>query len=87
MKNQLLDEVSVAQIDELEMAERSNLTNKLDAVGWGLFFIWVGVAFLADVAIGVGLLGVGVITLGMQAVRQYFQLELERFWIVGGGTS
>jgi len=25
----------------------------IDAAGWGLFFIWVGIAFLADVGWGV----------------------------------
>jgi hypothetical protein len=84
MKNQTSDGVSVEQVEELKTAERRDLANKLDAVGWGLFFIWVGVAFLADVAIGVGLLGVGVITLGMQAVRKYFQLDFEGFWLVVG---
>jgi hypothetical protein len=79
MKNQTSDGVSVEQVEELKTAERRDLANKLDAVGWGLFFIWVGVAFLADVAIGVGLLGVGVITLGMQAVRKYFQLDFEEW--------
>ncbi len=75
------------------MKERNNdkgLTNeqvlhkKLDAAGWGLFFIWTGIAFLADVGWGAGLLGVGLITLGAQATRRYFGLELEGFWIAVG---
>jgi len=57
---------------------------KLDAVGWSLFFIWTGIAFLADVGWGPGLLGVGIITLGAQAARKYFGLKLEGFWLVIG---
>ena len=64
--------------------ERGELAGKLDAVGWGLFFVWVGVALLLDVGIGVGLLGIGVITLGMQAVRKVCHLPLEGFWVVVG---
>jgi hypothetical protein len=62
------------------------LAKKLDAVGWGLFFIWVGIAFLANVGWGVGLVGVGIVALGAQAVRKYFGLPLERFWLVVGGA-
>ena len=60
------------------------LVKKLYAVGWGVFFIWTGIAFLADVGWGAGLIGVGVIALGAQAARKYFGLPLERFWLVLG---
>jgi hypothetical protein len=70
-----------------ELAEETrgeDLADKIDAIGWGLFFIWVGIAFLSDVNFGVGLLVVGVITLGAQAARKYFGLSLEGFWVVAG---
>ncbi len=63
---------------------KHRLDDRLDAIGWGLFFVWVGVALFSDLSTGVGLLGVGVITLGMQAVRKYFGLALESFWLVIG---
>jgi hypothetical protein len=53
-------------------------------VGWALFFVWVGASLLLDVGLGVGLLGVGVITLGGQAARSYAGLRLEGFWVVLG---
>jgi hypothetical protein len=37
-----------------------------------------------DVGTGVDLLGVGAITLGGQAARNYFGLRLEGFWVVVG---
>ena len=56
----------------------------IDAAGWGMFFIWVGVAFLANVGWGMGLLGVGIIALSSQAMRKYFGLKLDRFGLVLG---
>jgi hypothetical protein len=56
---------------ELKTAQRKKLDRKLDTVGWGLFFIWIGVAVLADVGWGVGLIGVGLIILGVLVAREY----------------
>jgi len=67
-----------------QMITRAELDQKIDAAGWGLFFVWMGIALLADVGWGVGLLGVGVITLGGQAARRYFGVRLDGFWIVAG---
>jgi len=58
--------------------------HKLDAAAWGVFFLWVGIALVAGLGWGVGLLGVGVITLGGQAARRYLGLALEGFWLVVG---
>ena len=60
------------------------VAHKLDAAAWGLFFVWVGVALIADVGWGVGLLGVGVITLGAQWARKNFDLAIEGFWVAVG---
>jgi hypothetical protein len=56
---------------DIKTARKKKLNRKLDAAGWGLFFIWTGVAVLADVGWGVGLIGVGVIILGGLAAREY----------------
>ena len=61
-----------------------DLAQKLDAAGWALFFIWIGIALLADVGWGIGLIGIGVITLAGQVARKYFGLKLEGFWIIVG---
>ena len=63
---------------------KGQLAQKLDAAGWGLFFIWVGVALLMGLSWGVGLLGVAVITLGEQAARRYVGLGVQAFWVVVG---
>ena len=60
------------------------IAQKLDAAAWGLFFVWVGIALIANVGWGLGLLGVGVITLGGQALRKNFGLGAQGFWVVVG---
>lgn len=65
-------------------APRRTLDHKLTAFSWGLFFIWIGAAFLADVGWPVGVLGAGVIALGVQAARSYLGLKVEVFGIATG---
>ncbi len=60
------------------------VAQKLDAIGWGAFFVWVGVALLANLSWGIGMLGVGIIVLGMQAVGKYMALTLDIFWLLVG---
>jgi hypothetical protein len=66
------------------LANTKVLHKKLDATGWGLFFVWIGIAFVADIGWGAGLLGVGIITLGGQVMRKYFALRMEVFWVMVG---
>jgi hypothetical protein len=56
---------------ENKTTQRKKLNRKLDAVGWGLFFIWMGIAVLANVGWGVGFLGVGLLIFGSLGVREY----------------
>lgn len=81
---QLKNEVMKTRMKNLEFKGKSEIEHRIEAIAWGLFFVWVGVAFLANVSDGVGLLGVGIITLGAQAVRSYYKLNLEGFWLVVG---
>lgn len=63
---------------------RRDRSSRFDAAGWALFFIWVGIAWLAEVSIAVGLLGVAAITLGMQGVRKMSGVPVEGFWVLVG---
>lgn len=56
---------------ETNKCQKKNLDRKVDAVGWGLFFIWMGIAILADVGWGIGLMGIGLIILGGLVAREY----------------
>ena len=64
--------------------DRHDRTRRFDALGWAIFFIWVGVAWLADVGIGIGLLGVAAITLGMQGLRRVRGIPVDGFWVLVG---
>jgi hypothetical protein len=63
---------------------RHDRASKFDAAGWALFLIWVGIAWLAEVSLAVGLLGVAAITLGMQAIRKISGVRVEGFWVLVG---
>jgi hypothetical protein len=58
----------------------------LDAAGWGLFFIWIGLVVGMELRSGVALLGIGIITLGMQLVRKSRGLNFEGFWCLVGAA-
>jgi hypothetical protein len=61
-----------------------DVARRLEAASWGVFFVWAGYALLTELPIGVGLIGVGAIALITQAVRKWFALPFERFWILVG---
>ena len=70
------------QVDE----EKQALARKLDAVGWGMLFIWIGTAFLLNIGWGTGFLGIGIIMLGVQLGRMRFNLPMEGFGLVAGAV-
>jgi hypothetical protein len=79
-----MSKANVNNNQTLESVQRSELTRKLEAIGWALFFLWMGIALFAHIGWGAGLLGVGIITLGAQVARKYFALKLEGFWLAVG---
>ena len=66
---------------EIKPTRRSKLHRKLDAVGCALFFIWIGIAILANVGWGIGLIGFGVIIIALVVVKEYMS------GFAGTGTS
>jgi len=70
--------------NEEEKRRLRQLDNRLDAMSWGTFFMWVGVTLLFDVASGIGLLGIATIVLGTQAIGSKMGLRVEGFWIAVG---
>ena len=67
-----------------EFMKQHDRSSMFDAIGWALFFIWAGVAWLLGLGWGYGLIGLGILTLGMQVARYYFDVKVEGFWIVVG---
>jgi len=66
------------------VVDRQIALEKLDGIAWGLFFLWIGIAFLANLGWGAGLLGIGVIILGGQLARKSIGFGFEMFWVLVG---
>jgi hypothetical protein len=69
---------------EPDKTRNAGLAQKLDAVGWGLFLIWLGIVLLAGAKTSVALLGIGIIMVGVQLARQFLRIRIEGFWFVVG---
>ena len=63
---------------------RLAVAQRLDVIGWALFFIWCGIALLSDFKWGIGLIGVAVIVLGVQLARRSYGLLIQGLWVVVG---
>ena len=69
----------------LESSNRDNVrARQIDTVAWAVFFIWVGVALLADLPWGSFLLGVGALILLAEFARWQIGAGVEGFWLVCG---
>ena len=75
--------MSNTEFDQSTRPDRA-VAAKLDAVGWGIFFIWIGVALLAGASWAIFFLGTGAIMLGAQVARRYIALKVDRFALVLG---
>lgn len=61
---------------------RRDNARRITTVGWGLFFVWLGLVLMLKAGTGLILLGVGIISLGTQVARRYVGLESDGFWIL-----
>ena len=67
--------------------KRSVRGARIDAVLWGLFFVWIGIVLLFQVIPpGMGSLGVGVIVLGGALVRLIAGVSVSNFWLIIGAV-
>ena len=84
MNNRKPNEKTKKQGEEQGTTEKHNRATEMDAVGWSVFFIWIGIVLLLKIGTGVGLVGIGIILLGVQVARKYSSLKIEGFWGVAG---
>jgi hypothetical protein len=90
MVEEMVEKKEVAQNEKVQKSERSearrneDVARKLDAFGWGLFLIWLGIVLLAKAQTSVALLGIGIIMIGVQLARVVLKLRMEGFWFVAG---
>ena len=64
----------------------STFARSIDAAGWALFFMWIGVALLAGLTWTVSLIGTAVIILGVQAVLLVRREKLDVFMAAVGAV-
>lgn len=57
---------------------------QIDSAAWAVFFIWLDVVMLAGLPWAWFLVGVGVLILGAQMMRQQRNLKVDRFGVVIG---
>ena len=65
-------------------ADMSKPAWQLGPVAWAAFFIWSGIAMLAEVRWGWFLLGVGILILAAQFARRQMKMNIEGFWVLCG---
>ena len=83
-KKEVAQDKTVQKADRSEAQKTGDAARKLDAFGWGLFLIWLGIVLLAKAQTSVALLGIGIIMLGVQLARVVLKLRIEGFWFVAG---
>jgi hypothetical protein len=72
---------SLAPFHESSDPDRSR---QIDSGAWAVFFIWLGIVMLAGLPWAWFLVGVGVLILGAQLMRQQRNLKVETFGVVVG---
>ena len=63
---------------------RTETARRIDSVAWALFFIWIGLAVLADMPWGWFFVGVGIVIFAAQIARSRVGMKLEGFWLACG---
>ncbi|MBN1332825.1 MAG: hypothetical protein JW971_03590 [Synergistales bacterium] len=73
--------------EDLVKGKNQKLSQKIATLGWGVFFIWLGIFLWIHFQTGFFLLGLGILILGMQFARRRFDLAMEHFWVAVGILS
>ena len=76
--------------DEETLAEKKQLNERLENIGWGLFLIMIGGIWLVPdrfVPEGTWLIGAGLILIGLNIIRHLNQIEMSSFSLILGGAA
>jgi hypothetical protein len=72
------------QSESKKLAEDRSVSEKVDAAGWAVLFIWIGIVPIANIGGAISLLGIGTIILATQVVRRFLGQAWEVFPIALG---
>ncbi len=73
-----------ASLGQGSSGETSDRTRQIDSAAWAIFFIWIGVAMLAQIPWGWFLVGVAILIFAAQFARWQAGMMVEGFWVVCG---
>jgi hypothetical protein len=71
-------------VNEWTTKDARALEKTIETGTWGFLFIWFGIALVAHVGWGAGLVGVGLLTVAAQLARRWLGLTLDRSSVVIG---
>ena len=57
---------------------------KLGTIGWGLSFLWIGLALFMGYQFNIILIGIAIIILIIQLIRKVLKFQIELFWLIIG---
>ena len=81
-------ETQMTGVTDTNNADTKNLAHRLDVLGWGIFFLITGVLMLfPSLPEGIWLVGLGVLLLGLAAVRVALGLAIEWFGVILGAGA
>ena len=84
MEDQKPENVSTGNAEKPKIAITSKFADRLSAAGWGLLFIWIGIALLLKLGASTIMLGIGTIILLVQVISKYLNLRIRLFYVVVG---
>ncbi len=61
------------------MQDNARMNRNIETLAWGALFVWWGITLLVTLPAGVGLIGVGLILLGANAVRYSQGIRINGF--------
>lgn len=67
-----------------DLKARKAAREKVKTLSLGAILLWAGLVWLTDLGWAAALIGVGAILVVEQAIRQRFQLKVDRFWMGAG---
>jgi len=68
----------------LDAEANARLGRRLETAAWGLFFVWLGVIWFAEVGWYWGMIGIGAIFLGEAMIRGVYDLKVSGVAVMFG---
>jgi hypothetical protein len=84
MENLKSDDKGIDSSEERKTIDTSRFADRLSAAGWGLLFIWIGIALLLKLGASINMLGIGTIMLLVQVISKYLNMRIRLFYVVIG---